>query len=217
MILKSFGCSFTFGSDLQDAGEFVNQHSQHTWPSLLAQHHGLDYQCHAFPGIGNLRIAESVLQQVGRDSSPNVYVINWTYMDRFDYDREGRFSGQWKTIRPTNTSVEAAYYYKHFHSQYLDKLTNLITIKSVIDAVMSGGHRMISTCLDDLLFEKQYHYNSAIELLQSHIQPHVVTFDNKNFLSWSQQNNFAISDPGQHPLETAHQAAFELISSYNLV
>lgn len=217
MILKSFGCSFTFGSDLPDAGELPHEYSRLSWPSRLAQHHNIKYECHAFPGIGNLRIAESVLEHVGRDSSPNLYVVNWTYIDRFDYDREGRFSGLWKTIRPTNTSSEAAYYYRHFHSQYLDKLTNLITIKSVIDAVISGGHSMIITCLDDLLFEKQYHYNSAIKLLQSHVQPHMVTFDNKNFLSWSQQNNFAISDPGQHPLEHAHQAAFELIDSYNLV
>jgi hypothetical protein len=217
MILKSFGCSFTFGSDLQDAGELPHEYSRLSWPSLLAQQHDMKYECHAFPGSGNLRIAESVLQQVGQDQSPNVYVINWTYIDRFDYDRKGRSTWQWKTICPTDTSDEAAYYYRHFHSQYLDKLTALITIKSVIDAVMSGGHRMIITCLDDLLFEKCYYYNSAIELLQSHIRSHMVTFENKNFLSWSQQNNFAISNSGQHPLETAHQAAFELINSYNLV
>jgi hypothetical protein len=215
MILKSFGCSFTFGSDLADAGHVIGQHSRHTWPSLLAQHLGMEYQCHAFPGIGNLRIAEAVLQQVGLDTTPNMYVINWTYIDRFDYDREGRFSGRWKTIRPTDTSDQAAYYYRHFHSQYLDKLTDLITIKTVMDAVAAGGHRMIVTCLDDLLFETRYHYNSAIKLLQSHIQSHVVTFENKNFLEWSQQNKFAISDPGCHPLETAHQAAFELIKNYN--
>lgn len=217
MILKSFGCSFTFGSDLADAGEHGHQYSRHTWPSLLAQYHGMKYQCHAFPGIGNLRIAESVLKQVGRDTTPNVYVINWTYIDRFDYDREGKMLGIWNTIRPTDTSSQADYYYRHFHSQYIDKLTDLITIKAVMDAVAVGGHSMIVTCMDDLLFEKGYHYNSAIELLQSHVQSRMTTFENKNFLEWSQQNSFAISDPGQHPLEDAHQAAFELIKNYNLV
>lgn len=215
MILKSFGCSFTFGSDLADAGQNMGEHSRHTWPSLLAQHLGMEYQCHAFPGIGNLRIAEAVLQEVGHDIMPNMYVINWTYIDRFDYDRDGKASGHWKTIRPTDASSEADYYYRHFHSQYLDKLTDLITIKTVIDAVAAGGHSMIATCMDDLLFEKRYHYNPGIELLQTGIQSRMVAFENKNFLEWSRQNKFAISDPGCHPLETAHQAAFELIKNYN--
>jgi hypothetical protein len=41
-------------------------------------------------------------------------------------------------------------------------------------------------------------------------------FDNKNLLDWSKQQGFEISAT-MHPLEAAHQAAFELIDSYNLV
>jgi hypothetical protein len=41
-------------------------------------------------------------------------------------------------------------------------------------------------------------------------------FENKTFLEFSKQKGFAIS-PTLHPLEDAHQAAFELIQSYNLV
>ena len=47
-------------------------------------------------------------------------------------------------------------------------------------------------------------------------QPHITQFDRTNLLEFSRRRGFEISDT-QHPLEAAHQAAFELIDSYNLV
>ena len=64
MKLKSFGCSFIFGSDLADGGvDGYHTASNFTWPALLAQRFGLDYTCYAHPGTGNLRILEQVLKQ----------------------------------------------------------------------------------------------------------------------------------------------------------
>lgn len=219
--MKNFGCSFAFGSDLHDAGHFRGQHSLYVWPSLLAQHHGMTYQCHAFPGIGNLRIAEKVLMEARQDQSPNLYVINWTFMDRFDFDREGAFSGNWRTIRPTDTSATSDFYYKNLQSQHRDKLSNLIIMQSTLSMLMAHQHRVIMTCIDDLLFDQQYYATGAIDALQTQLRPHVTWFENQNFLAWSRQKNYEISKVwqrgGGHPLEQAHQAAFELINSYSLV
>jgi hypothetical protein len=44
----------------------------------------------------------------------------------------------------------------------------------------------------------------------------MTTFEDQTFLEWSKQKGFEISK-SLHPLENAHQAAFELIKSYNLV
>jgi hypothetical protein len=41
-------------------------------------------------------------------------------------------------------------------------------------------------------------------------------FQEKTFLEYSKEKGFPISET-LHPLEPAHQAAFELIKSYNLV
>jgi hypothetical protein len=41
-------------------------------------------------------------------------------------------------------------------------------------------------------------------------------FDGKNFLEFSKQKGFLISET-LHPLEAAHQAGFELIKSYKLI
>jgi len=34
--LKSYGCSFVYGSDLPDTSDDQIKHSQHTWPALIA-------------------------------------------------------------------------------------------------------------------------------------------------------------------------------------
>ena len=63
MMLKSFGCSFIYGSDLSDDGKGfpLASPSKLSWPSLLAQSLNYTYECYARPGSGNLRILEKVL------------------------------------------------------------------------------------------------------------------------------------------------------------
>ena len=64
------------------------QPSRSTWPALLAQHLGFEYECWAQPGCGNLMVAEQVIHHLSlpnNDTQPAVFVINWTYSDRFDY------------------------------------------------------------------------------------------------------------------------------------
>ena len=63
MNLKSFGCSFIFGSELSDDAQ-NDQYptgSRLTWPAHLAAYLGYDYLIYARPGAGNLQIAERVL------------------------------------------------------------------------------------------------------------------------------------------------------------
>jgi len=205
MKLKSFGCSFIFGSDLQN--------SNNTWPALLAQHYGLEYQCHAEPGSGNLRILESVLTALA-DPEPAVYVIGWTWIDRFDYTDPA--TDRWCSILPADTNGQAQYYYLHFHSQYRDKLTTLIHIKSAQDAVRAAGHRLIMTHIDDLMFETEWHCSPAVAQLQNSIAPNIVQFENQTFLAWAQKHDHEISALW-HPLESAHRAAADLMISYSLV
>jgi len=139
MKLKSFGCSFVFGTDLADANDgatqLLIQPSNHTWPALVAQHLGHDYECFAWAGLGNLQILERVLSQA--NTEPAVFVVNWSWIDRFDYVQA--HDNLWSTIRPTCTTAQAEYYYRHFHSQYQDKLTTLIMIKLAIDTLQQHG------------------------------------------------------------------------------
>ena len=64
MKLKSFGCSYIFGSELSDdllPPSPTKPASQLTWPALLAQRFDLPYECYALPATGNLRILDQLL------------------------------------------------------------------------------------------------------------------------------------------------------------
>lgn len=225
MNLKSFGCSFIFGTDLADDnfGEPYATPSQLTWPALLAKDLNYEYQCHARPGSGNLRILEKILSVSTIESA--LFVIGWTWIDRLDYtvDPTGRdhvydLAGNnlWRTVTPGNNDLVSQNYYKNLHSQYRDKLVSLTYIKTAIDALTQQNIPFIMTYIDELLFETTWHTNSAITYMQDYIRPYMTKFDGKTFLDYTKEKGFPISET-LHPLEPAHQAAFELIKSYNLV
>jgi hypothetical protein len=214
MNLKSFGCSFIFGSELADATCVVPNTSipsKNTYTAKLADHFGYKYQCYARPGSGNLQIAERVLSYA--NSEPALFVIGWTWIDRFDYwgDKPTWFdSTNWQTLVPVDTNNLAKTYYRDLHSQYRDKLTTLMAIKLVIDTLKQNDQKFIMTYIDDLIFETEWHTTPAVTDLQNYIKPYMTTFDGKTFLEWSRINNYAISS-AFHPLEAAHQAAAEYI------
>jgi hypothetical protein len=226
MNLKSFGCSFIFGLDLNDCYS-TTQYSQLTWPSLLSQHLGYDYQCYAESGIGNLRILENVLSQANDSAVGDLFVIGWTWIDRFDYtveptgpvnDYNLAFAGidEWKTILPSDNTKISQLYYRDLHSQYRDKLVTLTYIKTAIDTLKQKNYPFIMTCIDELIFETRWNLTPAIAELYDYIRPYITTFENKTFLDFSKEKGFPVSKT-LHPLTEAHQAAFELIKSYNLV
>jgi hypothetical protein len=226
MKLKSFGCSFIYGSDLSDdkSKDSSALPSQLTWPALLAKNLNCPYRCYAWPGVGNLYILEKILTQASIDQNA-IFVIGWTWIDRFDYTtsenagshRDSKTdSDWWNTIVPGVESKLSKIYYQNLHSQFVDKLTTLINIKTAIDTLKQKNIPFIMTYNDDLIFEKRWHVTPAIIDLQNYIQPYMTQFENKTFLEFSKEKGFPISKT-LHPLEAAHQAGFELIKSYNLV
>lgn len=215
MILKSFGCSFIFGTDLADDGR--NQPkatpSNCTWPALLAKSQGWDYSCSARPGSGNLQILQRLIEQLPDNDPLLFYVIGWSWIDRFDYT-DGR--DWWQTLMPIDTTSIATNYYRDLHSQYRDKLTSLICIKTAIDILNQHNIPFVMTHMDDLLFEDQWHTDASIRYLQNFVRPYIKKFDGKTFLNWSKEKGFEIS-PTLHPLEQAHKAAAEYAKNHFLV
>jgi hypothetical protein len=208
MMLKSFGCSFIFGTDLRDDGRTGTYAtpSNLTWPALLAKNTGLDYVCYARPGSGNLRILERVLSHAA-SGEKDLFVIGWTWIDRFDYTDT---QDSWNTILPIDDSTLGKTYYKDLHSQYRDKLTTLIHIRTAIDVLNRNQIPFIMTFMDDLIFESQWHTTPAVTSLQEFIRPYMTKFEGKNFLDWTRAHNYEIS-PTLHPLETAHAEAAKLM------
>jgi hypothetical protein len=215
MKLKSFGCSFIFGTDLADDGRESKRPSASnlTWPAQIAKKLSYQYQCYARPGAGNLQIMEQVLNQCA-DPEPSMFVIGWTWIDRFDYYNAHWNPGQslspWQTIMPIDQDALATTYYRDLHSEYRDKLTNLTYIKLVLDTLQQKNIPLVMTYMDRLLFDKRWHVTSAVTYLQNHIESAMTLFDSQTFLEYSRSNNFEISDR-LHPLELAHASGAEVI------
>ena len=210
MTLKSFGCSFIFGSELADDGRDgpYATPSQLTWPAHLAHYHNQEYQCYARSGAGNLQILEQVLTQSTLNNSKDLFVIGWTWIDRFDYytpEKKDKRS-PWSTIMPIDETPLARTYYKELHSEYRDKLSNLSYIRLAIDTLKQKNIPFVMTYMDELLFDQRWHITPAVTDLQKYIQPNMMQFEGKSFLEWSRANGYEVTDMW-HPLEEAHRAA----------
>ena len=215
MRLLSFGCSFIFGNELADDGRDGPwaTASRLTWPAHLARALGRSYECHARAGSGNLQIMAQVLDQVPNSGPEDLFVIGWTWIDRFDYypvNPTDASRSPWRTIMPIDRNKVAGIYYKYLHSEYRDKLTNLVYVKTALDALQQRGIPFVMTYMDDLLFDQAWHTTPATQFLQDQLRPHMTDFDGKNFLSWSRENKYSVSD-AWHPLEQAHEAAGQLM------
>jgi hypothetical protein len=209
MKIKSFGCSFVFGSELADSGK--TRPSQLTWPALLAQHVKSDYECYAVPGSGNLQILDQILNQaVASDSA--TFVIGWTWIDRFDYYQSWPRTLAWKTIMPTDEDNTAQMYYRDLHSEYRDKFTNLGYIKLAVDTLTQKQIPFLMTYMDELLFDQRWNTSAAVADLQEYVHTYMTKFNGMTFLDWSRKNGYPETQLW-HPLEQAHAAAAELIKS----
>jgi hypothetical protein len=187
---------------------------QHCWPKNL----GYQYQTYARPGSGNLQILERMLSQVN-NPDPVAFVIGWSFIDRFDYlrkDPEKWPGAPWATVLPLDKNELTDCYFRHFHSQLKDKLCSLLYVKTAIDILKQKNIPFIMTYVDELMFETNWHTNSAIAELQEYVKPYMTSFDGYTFLEFAKHQGFPVSNTG-HPLESAHYAAFELMKSYNLL
>lgn len=213
MQLASFGCSLIHGDELADSS---NLPSQMTWPALLAKSLGMDYRCYAGGGRGNLMIMDRLTTEIHRDPE-RFFVIQWTYIDRFDYsDPEGRHAlikkhgNDYLAALPGQKSIIDQFYFKNFHSEFRDKITNLVYIKSALDLLLEKRCKFVMTHADDLIWCDQYHTTDAMRAWQSYLKAHTVFFENRNFMPWCREQGYDIGVMG-HPLEQAHRAAADLI------
>jgi hypothetical protein len=207
--LKSFGCSFIFGSELSDIALRRDlRPSSLTWPALIAARNGWQYQCHAYPGRGNLYITNSVLSQIPHSKSEVIFVINWTWIDRFDYFDPS--TDNWQSILPNDQNKAAGYYHRWLHSQRRDKLSSLINAVLVLDTLQSHQIPFVMTFMDGLMLENTWHQDTALQYLQQRLTPHLCDFQGRDFLTWSRANRYPITELW-HPLTQAHEAAAQVM------
>lgn len=197
MKIVSCGDSFLHGTDLQDPTK--------TWPSSIAHAMGLQYQCYARPGVGNSRILQQIIQAHHDLGNSAIYLVNWSWLDRFDYVSVD--DDQWHTSRPgLEDSFRDEIYFRHFHSELADKFRSLICVSQAQQVLKNT--RYIMTYMDHLLLDQKWHAPDYITYLQDLVKNKLNDFEGKNFLEWSQDKGYPISDK-LHPLDEAHRNAAE--------
>jgi len=205
--LKSFGCSFIYGSELP--GEYYDpcRLSIFSWPSLIAKQLKITHECYALPGVGNFKIYCDILSNSFYNEQ-SIFLINWTWIDRFDFVNQKEI---WNTLRPAEATDLEKFYYRNLHSQLCNMISSASYIVSAAEHLRSLNCPFIMTYMDYSLLKPinpNWHDPRYLEVLQKKLKEILVDFDGKNFLDWSRKNNFAISKLW-HPLEAAHQAAAE--------
>ena len=201
--LLSFGDSFIFGSDLADSDNKM-KYSKSTWPALCAKELGLKHRCWAHAGCGNSNIAQNIVAY----SRPNaLVVINWSWIDRFDYQ-----TSRWawsETVRPDGDEI-SEFYYKNIHTDLDDKFRSLSLIHSTHEYLKNNNIKFISTYMDHLVLDRKWHCPPFVSNLQRVVRKDLQTFPKKQtFLEWSRSNGYPESK-GWHPLEQAHAEAVKV-------
>jgi hypothetical protein len=222
MKIKSFGCSFIYGSELPLTDKTSNvcfsrlkfsDLSNQSWPLLIADHYQLPFENYATPGIGNLIILERILAQAEL-VDPGFFIINWTWIDRVDFINP--LTENWDTLRPSGNTQAHLTYYKHFYNQYHTMLTNASYILTAINVLNSKNIPFCMTLIDPMLFDPidpNWQDPYALRMLQNSIRPYITWFDNMDFLSWSRKNNYSVSETW-HPLTEAHSAAAKYMINF---
>jgi len=215
--IVSFGDSFVFGSELKN-----NDDGSQSWIGQAAKNLGANYQTHAVPGCGNDHIARQIYSYFATNSANDTLaVINWTWTNRWDFYITKHET--WITLGPTcvpdklkhlvdQTEAEdlIEFYRDRANSSLLwNKFRNLQTIYAVQSYLKSQGILTIQTYMDDHLFSTEYHAPDYVQQLQNLVRPEMSSFEGKNFVDWSRDQGFAITET-LHPLEDAHVAACEL-------
>jgi hypothetical protein len=196
--LKSFGCSFVYGSDMPNEYESA-------WPQLISDQLNLSHYCYASPGAGNFKIYCDILANSYKNDN-SIYLINWTWIDRFDYINQCE---HWDTLRPAEKSDLEKFYYQNLHSQLCDMISSASYIVSAAEHLSSLNCPYIMTYMDyNLLAQVDPIWQDPryLKVLQNKLEKILVNFDGANFLDWSRSQNYQISRTW-HPLEQAHVAA----------
>jgi hypothetical protein len=191
----------------QDSTKFDERASQLTWPALLAKSINASYLCLASPGASNQTILRQILSQLDNLSPDDFVIIGWTYINRWDFFSDN----EWVTIRPDSTNQLSKVYLKYMQSELWDKFETLKSMVLVSSLLRDRGIGNLITCQDTLIFDSEFNTDLYITSLQKEVCNDVVWFNNTGFYDWAVSQNFPCGEENGHPLEEAHQAAFEYI------
>jgi hypothetical protein len=216
--IVGFGDSFVFGSELAN-----NTNGHKSWIGQVAKRLGVDYETTAVPGCGNEHISRQIITYFSNHPSDNVLaVINWTWGARWDFyiPQHEKWTTLGLSCVPSKLAplvgMDEAKKILEFYGKYpgystlWDKFRTLQTIYSTQQFLRHLNVPSVQTYMDVEMWDTTWHAPDYIKTLQNLTKESLETFEGSTFLDWSYKNQFAVTEPGLHPLEDAHLAAADL-------
>jgi len=204
--------------DFYNKYKLINScYSRKTWSALLAKELNLNYICHAKPGCSNETIIRKLMQYIPNITSKDVIIINWTFIDRWDFVDPDKLpiESRWVSITPTSnkkTNFEK-FYFKYIQSELLYKWQTLKNILFAISILQNNNIKYLMTCVDPLILDNKHHAPSYVKNIQDKIRNDIIWFEELGFDDWCTKHKFPRGKENNHPLEEAHIAAFEYIKN----
>lgn len=127
--LVTFGCSLTYGQYLDDP-------STQSWPSLLAEKLNLEVKNMGYPGASVKRIWWDIMNF--KFNSCDLICVLWSHIDRWSIIKENKKVknfNQWHI----KTDPEVTYYYEHFYDRYDLSITFWLMVNHAKNFLDSQG------------------------------------------------------------------------------
>lgn len=229
------GDSFIYGSELADCidNQGREQVSHLTFPALIAQEAGMEYECVARPGYSNSAIRRTVMDACERLKDIDLVVVSWSFNGRYEF----RFNQQWKQISSWTAidnikEVEKTFQFNNpivlqHHADELDQAkrtgltnfakwfyTNTDQTTGVYDTLLNIVMLQQYLTLNDIpyVFTAADRNgidvtidNESIKTLQKQLSKLWGWFDGKGFYTWAKDMHFPFATT--HPREQAHVEA----------
>jgi hypothetical protein len=229
--LVAFGCSWTFGDELDDPElahekenpRYWDMNTQyrldHCWSGLIAKHYGWEYENHAFPGSSLTSMRDAMYwYQKNNDLSNTMVVVGLTESWRWSWHNNSHKSSagdpEWnKHINSSwllhNKSAYSAEWQQTFRSYMEDQLCDDLIEKNVNETLLYFDGIAARHDIPML----QIPMLDRIDEIQS-----VPTLfpDETHVKGWLEKNNKPreIFKPGRHPNEKGHELISKKLIDY---
>ena len=207
-MLLAGGDSFTWGNELPDCDE--SRFSRLSWSALLAEQHGMTYNCVAEGGASNQTIARKVMEAV--DSSTEMVVVMWTFPVRHELllrrDHADRLKRSYVNVSPWHALEEKDAALRQYAESLMSIAAHEYHEQQSIAAVYSLYSFLRSRNIEFLFSaasQQVYEMLARTSPLSAELKTASWYRRGEGFYDWAKQQGYKMTELG-HPIAEAHRA-----------
>ena len=234
--LVAFGCSWTFGDELNDP-ELAHEKDNprywdmntpyrlaHAYPGLIAKHYGLEYENHAFPGASLVSMRDAMTWYIANhDVSNTFFIIGLTESWRWSWHNANHQPGlndpEWNRhvnsawlLHSASTFSES--WQQTFRNFLKDQMCPELQLKNLNQTLLFfdgiAARYTVPMIQFSLIESMEFYKDKTLVNVPTHVWP---TEDIKSWLL-NKFNKHEIFAPGKHPNEKGHEIISKRLIDY---